>query len=200
MRYSEKWPQYAKDYDRMAVKKAWAGELDQALDFARANHWTYETVAQATGSHWAFIAAIHKRESDPDKKGNPRFDTYLGNGQVLWKKTTIVPKGRGPWDTYPRGDFRNFVDGAVDAFKVDHLDRVFDWRLEKYFYYAELLNGFGYHVRGLPSPYLWAGTNVQVIGKFDDDGHFNAKMWDRQIGIVPMMAELTLANPIERET
>src|SRR5258705_10572295 len=56
---------------------------------------------------WWFIGVTHYREAGFDKSGNPRWDTCLGNGQALNRKTTIVPKGRGP--------FNSWEEGAVDA-------------------------------------------------------------------------------------
>lgn len=66
----------------------------------------YEAVSKALKAKgyevpWEVIAVIHQRESS----GN--FNTYLGNGQALNKKTTIVPKGRGP--------FSSWEEGAIDA-------------------------------------------------------------------------------------
>ena len=98
------------------------------------------------------IAAIHRRESDCD------FDTYLGNGEPLDEVTTLVPAGRGPFDTWE--------EGAIDALTYDGLTEVTDWRLEKMLFHLEKYNGLGYHNKTppLPSPYLWAGTNIQEPG------------------------------------
>src|SRR5690349_10202990 len=51
----------------------------------------YKPITAVTGvPEWA-IGILHYRES------NLNFATYLGNGQPLSRKTTIVPKGRGPF-------------------------------------------------------------------------------------------------------
>jgi lysozyme family protein len=185
MRYSEKWPEYAKQWDDMkcgylkGVPNSQAmAALRDAATFAIANKTRYLTVAARVKAHWAHIAAIHRRESDEDKNGNPRFDTYLGNGQPLSRRTTIVPRGRGPWAT--------FEDGAADAWHVDALDDVIDWRLEKMLYYSEVLNGGGYSRKGLPSPYNWALTSIQTKGKYVGDGKWG-NVWDTQPGVAPML-------------
>lgn len=149
----------------------------------------YVAVEQRTGVPWYMIGLLHMRESSAD------FDTYLGNGQSLHRRTTIVPKGRGP--------FASFEDGAVDALKIDGLTSVQDWRLEKILYYCELFNGTGYDARGLPSPYIWGGTNVQRPGKYVRDSVFNSKTWDSQPGCAPILKTLmgldSSINP-QRET
>lgn len=179
MRYSAKWPEYRDQWDRMKINPSAVEEIRQCAQFAIANKERYLAVAARVRAHWAHIAVIHRRESDQDKHGNPRFDTYLGNGQPLNRKTTIVPKGRGPWKT--------FEDGAEDAWRVDDLSNISDWRLEKMLYYSEVLNGGGYSRKGLPSPYIWALTNIQQRGKYTDDGKFSARAWDKQPGCAPIL-------------
>lgn len=187
MRYSAKWPEYARQWNAMqigfskGVKSQFAAdELIKCADFAIANKERYVKVAGIVKAHWAHIAVVHRRESDQDKNGNPRFDTYLGNGQPLNRRTTIVPIGRGPWKT--------FEDGAVDAWHIDALDSVIDWRLEKILYFSEVLNGGGYSRQGLPSPYLWALTSIQAKGKYKSDNKFSKAMWDTQPGCAPILA------------
>lgn len=185
MRYRDKWPEYAKQWDTMKVgfrkgakSESALTELGDCARFAIANKERYLTVAARVGATWAHVAVVHRRESNQDKNGNPRFDTYLGNGQPLNRVTTIVPKGRGPWKT--------FEDGAADAWHVDALDSVSDWRLEKILYYCEVLNGGGYARKGLPSPYNWGLSSVQKIGKFVSDGKWG-NVWDTQPGCAPML-------------
>jgi lysozyme family protein len=145
--------------------------------------------AHIIGVKWYHIAVLHRRESDAD------FDTYLGNGDPLHQRTTHVPKGRGPFNT--------FADGAVDALRLDGLTSVVDWRLEKIIYYCELYNGTGYDARGLPSPYIWGGTNIQKPGKYVADNVFRSNVWDTQPGCAPMLwtiAQLDQSVTFERET
>lgn len=207
MRYGAKWPIYAKQWGRLKIERGREGEFRDYGGQAIANRERYETIQKATshdglgregeGVPWVLIAALHRRESNCD------FDTYLGNGQSLHKKTTLVPKGRGPWPT--------FEAGAIDALNVDGLSSVIDWRLEKLLYFAELFNGAGYDMRGLPSPYIWGGTNNQVDGKFREVKNaqgkwvsvFRSKERDTQPGVAALIWSIMQLDhdiSFERET
>lgn len=191
MIYGRKWPEYAKQWDTMIINASRRSEVERAANYAYDNKDIYRRVQDETGVPWPMVAINHKRESGlQDRLGNPTFNTYLGNGQPLWQKTTIVPIGRGPFIS-KGADYKEFIDafivGAKDAYAIDHLDRVRDWKLEKILYYCELFNGAGYASRGLPSPYLWGGTNIQKPGKFLKDHKFSANARDKQLGATPML-------------
>jgi lysozyme family protein len=191
MRYGTKWPEYARQWDAMRINPARLNEFVRLAQFAIEHKARYAAIQEMTardglgregeGVPWWMIAALHRRESDAD------FTTYLGNGEPLNRKTKLVPKGRGP--------FASFEAGALDAFKVDGLSAVLDWRLEKVLYFWELFNGPGYHVRGLPSPYLWGGTNIQKPGKFVADGKWNGRAVDKQPGCAPLLAAIAKLDP-----
>jgi lysozyme family protein len=181
MRYSEKWPVYAKQWDGMKIKPDRVHEFNGIATKILANKARYVAIEEMTGVPWYLIAVLHMRESS----GN--FNTYLGNGQALHKKTTIVPKGRGP--------FASFEEGAVDALKIDGLSSVKDWRLEKILYHCETYNGTGYNARGLPSPYVFGGSSAQRAGKYVADGKFSSTVWDKQPGCAPIIATLAQMDP-----
>lgn len=181
MRYGTKWPGYAKQWDSMKIKAGREAEFKQLASFAIANKARYKIIELRTGVPWYMIAALHRRESDAD------FRTYLGNGDPLSRKTSNVPAGRGPFPT--------FEAGAIDALKYDGLTSVSDWRLEKVLYYAELFNGAGYDMRGLPSPYLWGGTNIQKPGKYVGDGRWSSSAVDGQPGVAPLIWEIAQLDP-----
>lgn len=188
MLYGRAWPRIAELWDAMEIDPKRLPTFKKIAAYAIANRDKYLNVEHRTGVPWAMIACMHKRESDAqDSKGNPLFTSYLGNGQPLNKVTTIVPKGRGP--------FKSFLDGAVDALEIDKLTLVDEWRLEKQLFYMEALNGFGYRTHGIPSTYIWGGTNVQEIGRFDRDGHFVAE-WDKQPGCAPMLWSIMKLDPL----
>ncbi len=197
MRYGNKWPQYSKWWDHMAIKPSRLAEFEHVAAQLLANKARYQAIEAKTGVPWHLIAIIHFRESSPTFKGEPsyNFNTYLGNGQSWHRRTTIVPRGRGP--------FASFEDGAVDALKIDGLTSIKDWRLEKELYYCEIFNGAGYDARGLPSPYVWGGTSVQRPGKYVSDGRFNSSVWDTQPGCAPILATMAKHDPsiqLERES
>src|SRR5258708_4181352 len=122
MRYAKKWPEYRDQWNAMSIKPTRQKEFDRIAEYAFENRPRYVVIEGNSGVPWPMIACIHKRESDAqDKHGNPLFTSYLGNGQPLNRKTTIVPKGRGP--------FNSFEEGAMDALRIDGLTSIRDWRL-----------------------------------------------------------------------
>jgi lysozyme family protein len=184
MRYRQKWPEYAKQCDTMAIKPERKAEFEKYARYAIDHKAAYLEVANATGVQWYHVAVIHRRES------NASFGTYLGNGQSLSRVTTEVPAGRGPF-TGPRA----FFDGCCDALHLDGLDKVVPpWPLEKILYWCEVFNGSGYHGHGLPSPYLWGGTTIQRPGKFVADHDFEP-VWDTQPGCAGILYEIFRLDP-----
>lgn len=165
----------------MVVKASRAAQVNAVAHEILANKERYAAVEAQTGVPWWLIAGLHMRESDLD------FSTYLGNGEPLNRKTRLVPRGRGP--------FPSWEAGAIDALKYDGLTSIIDWRVEKALFMAEKYNGFGYNKRGLPSPYLWGGTNIQRAGKFVADGRWSGSTWDQQLGVAPVWQRLAQLDP-----
>jgi lysozyme family protein len=133
----------------------------------------YRAVEARTGVPWFVIAVLHNRESDAN------FTTYLGNGEPLKRRTALVPRGRGP--------FESWEAGAVDALALDGLDQVKTWSPERACFEIEKFNGFGYRKRGVPSPYLWSFSNLYERGKYVADGRFSSSHVDEQCGAIPIM-------------
>lgn len=69
----------------------------------------YRDVSKATGVPALWPMATNERES------GGRLDRYLGNGERLDRVTRLVPKGRGP--------FRDWTEGAIDALRLDAIER-----------------------------------------------------------------------------
>lgn len=184
MQYAEMWPKYAAWWDAMTINASRLTEFTAEAKFAVDNKSRYEPIANITEVPWPMIACIHRRESNAD------FNCYLGNGQPLDEETTIVPRGRGPF-TGPNA----FFDGACDAIAQMKWNKIIDWRLEKQFYYCELFNGAGYYLHGIPSPYIWGGTNIQEPGKYVADGAFNPVVMDSQPGCAPLLQEIAKLDP-----
>lgn len=129
------------------------------------------------GLKWWLIAVIHEMECTQN------FNCYLGNGQRLNMVTTIVPAGRGP--------FQSFEDGAIDALKLQGIDRVTDWSMGNVLYILEGYNGYGYSkYHNMNSPYLWSGCNHYEKGKYTNDGHFDPNAVSGQVGIALMLKEI----------
>lgn len=144
------------------------------------NRARYENVANSLRKQgytipWWFIAVVHYREAG-FKNNSPRWDTYLGNGQPLNKKTTIVPKGRGPFSTWEEGA----ADALINAHPYAAKNK--DWGIGGSLTKLEEYNGLGYFNKGLPSPYIWAGTDQYSKGKYIRDGVYSATTVDKQLG------------------
>lgn len=146
-----------------------------------ANRSRYDAVSKATGVPWDVIGVIHYREAS----GN--FEGVLHNGQKIIgtnKKTTLVPKGRGPFSTWEAA--------AIDALEAapPYAARNKDWSIGGTLDLLEKYNGLGYRKKGLPSPYLWAGTDQYVKGKYVADGKYDPEHVDQQIGCAALLLKL----------
>ncbi len=155
--------------------------INTAADKIAANRPRYEVVSKATGVPWDVIGVIHYRESSNDFRG------VLHNGQKIigtGKKTTIVPKGRGPFSTWE--------EAAIDALANchPHLAKNKDWSIGTTLDKLEAYNGLGYRNKGLASPYLWAGTDQYVKGKYVADGKFDPEHVDQQLGVAAILMKL----------
>lgn len=137
---------------------------------------------------WVFIAVAHERESSMD------FNTHLGQGDPLTRngipvKTVHVPAGRGPF-TGPDA----FEKAAVDAlwYCAPYATRMNkDWTIGGMLTYLERYNGLAYANAGIPSPYIWAGTDQYKSGKvLVDHGPIVMSFVDPQPGCAGLLLEL----------
>jgi lysozyme family protein len=157
--------------------------MDAALRVQRG--WTaYLCVQARTGVPASVIGAIHLMECNCD------FQRGIHNGQPWARKTTLTPKGRGPFATWD--------DGAVFALEYDKMVGKSNWsvgwvakRLERY-------NGLGYANRQLESPYLWSFSNHGLgLGKFIGDGEYDPEAVSEQVGCMPLLAALKGVEEVE---
>ena len=169
-----------KRWDEMKISAAKGPLFKAVADRLIANKPRYEAVSNALKEKgytipWEFIAVAHNRESGGD------FQTYLGNGQSLKKKTTIVPKGRGPFATWE--------EGAIDAllYAPPYAAKNTDWSIGGTLTKLEEYNGLGYARMDKPSPYLWAGTNQYSKGKYVADGKYDPDVVDQQLGVAGLL-------------
>lgn len=134
------------------------------------NKSIYQQIEKTTGVPWWFIGIVHYREANLDMKAN------LAQGDP-WNKISVhVPKGRGP--------FKSFQDAAVDALTkcAPYAAKNKDWSVGAALTMFEKYNGLGYAGKGKPSPYVWAGTDQYVSGKYVADGKYDATAVDQQLG------------------
>lgn len=153
--------------------------VDKKVTRMVSNRKRYENISRKFSNpiRWYHIGLLHEMECTQN------FNCYLGNGQRWNKKTTIVPKGRGP--------FSSFELGALDAIRYDKLDRVQNWSIGNTLYILEGFNGYGYALyRGINSPYLWSGSNKYISGKYVTDNVYSKTTVSSQIGIALLLKEL----------
>jgi lysozyme family protein len=175
---------YLNKFQAMQIRHGWDAKAQRAADVILHYKVRYLAIEDATGVPWWFTGILHYRESGND------VATYLGNGQSLDHKTTQVPKGRGP--------FKTFEAGAIDALEHEGFDQVEDWSIGNALVRFEMYNGMGYHRRGLPSPYLWSGSQYYSHGKYTADGHFSASVTDPQLGCAVLLRKLMDTGGLER--
>jgi lysozyme family protein len=126
------------------------------------------------------------------ERENPSFDSYLGNGQPLNERTTLVPRGRGPF-TGPDA----WVKGAVDALTLDNITQVTKWTWPIACYEWEKWNGFGPRSHGCKTGYVWSGTTIYEGGKYIHDGPdgWSPGTWDHQLGCVILARAVSELDP-----
>lgn len=135
----------------------------------------YQAVEKRTGVPWWFVAVVHEREA------SQRWDRSLAQGDPWNKKSTHVPANRGP--------FNSWEDAAYDALVncAPFAARNKDWSVGNALTMLEKYNGLGYYKKGIPSPYIWAGTDQYTSGKYIADGKFDANAVDQQLGCAGLL-------------
>ncbi|MET4388445.1 lysozyme family protein/peptidoglycan hydrolase-like protein with peptidoglycan-binding domain [Bradyrhizobium sp. F1.4.3] len=183
--------EYERNWANLEIRPSRLADANAIARKAIKGKATYQQIERLTGVPWHFAALCHYRESNFD------FDTYLGNGESLHRVTSLVPKGRGP--------FATFVDGAVDAFRIENFVGTQDWGIARTLFRLECFNGLGYHAKGCNSPYLYGGSTLYGppearAGKFVADHVFDASHVDSQLGTAVILhAIMTLDSSITFE-
>ena len=140
-------------------------------------------VEQGLYAPWWFVGIVHIREAD----GN--FNAQLSQGDPLSHVSVHVPAGRGPFVDHPGEKYDAFTRGCFDAL-VDcapHSAKSKDWSVGGTLTQFELYNGLGYANKGIPSPYVWSGTDQYTSGKYVADGVFSASTVDTQPGCAALL-------------
>lgn len=175
-------------YERCEIRLSVIDDLEaKMVPMVLAGKDRYLHVGEPLGVPWWWIAAIHHRES------NFNFRTHLHNGDPLSDRTVHVPVGRPKNGTPPF----TWEVSADDALRYDGVDRWMEWTVAGALWAAEIYNGLGYRRRGLPSPYLWSGTDQYVEGKFGQDHRFFPKLVDQQFGVATIFKFLDKRGLIE---
>ena len=143
----------------------------------------YQAVETKTGVPWYVIAVIHEREASQS------FAANLAQGDPWNKISTHVPMGRGPFTSWEAAAFDALVNCAPYAARNK------DWSIGGLLTLLEQYNGLGYFNRGLPSPYIWAGTDQYTKGKYIRDGVFDPNTVDKQLGCAGLLIAMRALDP-----
>lgn len=167
-------PEYANLLARMRITRQSevtivAGKL---LQFVKEGK--YAEVSEKLGIPQLFIATSFEREASSNFRLSP------AQGDPWNVVSRHVPRGRGP--------FPDWKSAAIDAYKLEHLDRIgkANWTWTRLCYEGELFNGFGPRNHGVHTGYDWAGTNNYIRGKYIADGVWSPTTADVQLGIIPV--------------
>ena len=190
---------YEELWATMVIRPEWSDRINDAAKGIFQSKGQYRAVEDLTGVPWFLIGLIHQMEATRD------FKTHLHNGDPLNARTSHVPAGR---PTTGRPPFA-WAESAADAIRMEGLDQVLDWSLERVAYQLERYNGFRSRLEhNINTPYLWSGTNHYARGKFVRDNVFDKNFVSKQAGAMPIMHRLmdldqsiqaTLSAPIARQ-
>lgn len=135
---------------------------------------------------FAFAGFVHNLEA------SGRFDRNFVNGQPINQKTTIVPKGLGPWPSWEAA----FEFGM--KYKNITPERYPDLTGAQMLYLGERFNGLGYLKKAQWSPYIGAMSNISLDkGKYTSDGNYDPNApANGQVGLATALVGLRqLLNP-----
>lgn len=141
---------------------------------------------------WWFIAVVSEREYG----GPPHWDKQLGQGDPLDEVSRHDPKGRGPFVDHPGDTIDAWSRGAIDALAncAPYAARWKDWSAGGTLTLWEEYNGLGYAAKGVPSAYVWSGTDQYVSGKYIADHVYRASAVDVQEGCAPIIARMMVID------
>ena len=131
---------------------------------------------------WWFVGVAHAMEC------SLRFDQHLHNGDPLTARTVQVPKDRPPSGSPPF----TWEESARDSIAYDRLDKVTDWSLPSVLFHWHRYNGINneYKKRGIPTPYLWSGSQHYRKGKYVADHVFDPEAVSKQVGAAVILKAL----------
>jgi lysozyme family protein len=143
-----------------------------------------------------FLGIIHRMEGDADPL------KQIANGQPWDQKTTIDPRGLGPWASFAESvpdilaNYASPDSWGFDLTKIDS-DNYPQWLFR-----CLTWNGLAYNkltdpntVPANATPYLYSGTQIgvnplYVSGKYTSDGSFDPKAKSQQVGVLALMLAL----------
>lgn len=151
------------------------------LNKARKQKTEYEAIAAMLSANlgmridWRIVCVLHALEAGFD------LNKQILNGQPWNKRTTWVPKNRGPWPS--------LASACLEGFQIKKLPPKFDIGYTLIFLIA--WNGWGYYYKGqLETPYLFSYSNMQKPGKFVRDHVYDPNAISLQVGAALLLYKL----------
>lgn len=172
--------EYVDRFSCLMINSARKNEIDTVARRITSHRSKYEAVEAATQIPWYLIGILHQLESSGS------FTKHLHNGDSLTARTVQVPKGRPKHGTPPF----TWVESAIDA--LDEVAHYMEWTIPRLLHTFEAYNGWGYRKKSIniPSPYLWAGSQHYVAGKYVADGKWSPTAVSKQIGAAVLLKML----------
>lgn len=189
--------EYVRFISTLQVKPQWKPSIERLAKSLYQHKDRYLEVEETTGVPWKVIAVIHQLEC------GARFDLHLHNGDPLTRRTRRVPRG------YPKaapasGSVYTWEESAHDALvNRMKMNEVSDWSDAGIAFQLEKYNGFGYRSKGVPSPYLWSGSNHYSRGKYVADGRWDSSHVSQQAGAMLLyvqLRDLEATAPVPQES
>jgi lysozyme family protein len=172
-------------FDTCVIRENRLAEVDRIVDRIVEKRTRYEDVAVPFDIPWYVLGVIHNMEA------SLKFTVHLHNGDPLSERTVRVPKGRPPLPAEPPFTWE---ESARDAVQFDGLDDIDDWSIPVMLHRLEGYNGYGYHSKGIQSPYLWSFSFHYTKGKFVEDGVYDADAVSKQAGAAVLLRRMADRN------
>lgn len=151
----------------------------------------FMAIQDTTKVPWWVVAVIAEREAG----GPPKcWHSQLSQGDPLGHVSVNVPAGRGPFLDHPTDTplhdafYRGALDALIDC--APHASKWTDWTAGGVFTLVEEENGLGYASMGVPSAYVWSGSDQYVSGKYIADHVYRASAVDVQEGCAPLISRM----------
>ena len=167
--------EYKRYFDTIKVAVEYKYQVEICVSRMLKGITQYRVVQEETGIPWVFVALLHEMECNCD------FERQILNGQLIHQRTTIVPKGCGPW--------KFWHSSAKEG--LERYSKVINWDIGNIGLMLEAHNGFGYRKRDVLSPYLFNGCQYGGdTGFYASDGKYDPMASSQQAGAYVLLSVL----------
>ncbi|PDS34460.1 hypothetical protein CO665_30995 [Rhizobium anhuiense] len=185
---------YQSLWETMTISDSWKKAATGIVTKLVKNQGRYAAVVEGTTIPWWFVGVIHSMESDMN------FATHLHNGDSLENRTVHFPPNRPVVPDPPYA----WEVSATDSIHYERLDQVTDWSLPSVLYHWHRYNGIvnEYKRRGIPTPYLWSGSQHYSKGLYVRDHVFDPDRPSDQVGaavLLKTMIDMRVIEPFETD-